>query len=467
MKKICFLIPDGVGIRNYLYSGVLSELRDQNIEVHIWHSLDEEVIAQSERITGFRPYSHQLKVFTEDAVTQILRESVSYARLKYNIQLTENSTLMLNWSFGNPSFQKRLLIKMSEFLGTSMRSYDSILSVEGILWKKLRGTASYKYSLQKLKEIGPDILFCTHQRMPGASAAMLAAQDLGILTSTAIFSWDNLPKARLAMRTDYYFVWSDYMKEELSFYYPEIPNERILVTGTPQFDFYSDPNLIQSREEFAAQFGLDPKKNWICFSGDDVKTSPFDHDYLRNVAESLQKLENVQIIFRQVPVEGTSRYDEILKTYPQIIHINPFWKKGQYWQQFFPYPQDLGHLVNLAYHCDTVINLGSTMALDFAFFDKPALYLNYDHYPDQDWTVKDIYRFQHFKSMENLDPVGWINSKEEIREKVEAAISTPSKIGKDRKLWLERIVQPAEGNPSYRRISDFFSHAISKQNVKA
>jgi hypothetical protein len=52
MSKICFLIPDGVGIRNYLYSNVLKDLHEQGHEIHIWHSLDEEVITLAEKING-------------------------------------------------------------------------------------------------------------------------------------------------------------------------------------------------------------------------------------------------------------------------------------------------------------------------------------------------------------------------------------------------------------------------------
>lgn len=463
MSKICFLIPDGVGIRNYLYSKVLKELHDQGHEIHIWHSLEEKVIHLAEEINGFRPYSHSFQAFPEDAVTQILRESVAFSRLKNNVVLTGNSTLMSNWHFGNPGIQKRILIKMAEWLGGSMKSYDSILAVESFLWKKLRSTLGYKASYEKLKEINPDFLFCTHQRMSGASAAMLAAKDLGIHTAAAIFSWDNLPKARLAMRPEWYLVWSDFMKDELKFYYPEIPQENIQVTGTPQFDFYSDSSLLQSREEFANKFGLDPTKHWVLFSGDDHRTSPYDSDYLRDVADSLSQEKEIQVIFRQVPVEDTSRYQQVLDASAHVIHINPFWEKGTYWQQFFPYPEDLSHLVNLAFHCDTVINLGSTMALDFAFFDKPALYLNYDHTSDQTWTVKEIYQFQHFRSMEGLDPVGWLNNPQEIKDKVLQAINDPESIGKDRKLWLQKIVKSEEDETASKRISDFFIGVLAPQ----
>lgn len=460
MKKICFLIPDGVGIRNYLYSGVLNELEKQGIQVQIWHSLEEEVIPLSQKITGVYVESFQLKSFAEDAITQLIRESVAYARLKHNVRLTGNDTILSNWSFGKLTFKKRMLTKLAEWVGKSVKSYDSILALESLLWKKLRNSSPYQNSLLRLQEINPDLLFCTHQRVPSASVAILAAQDLGIPTATSIFSWDNIPKARLAVRPDHYLVWSDFMKNELRYFYPEISNEKITVTGTPQFDFYTNVNLIQDREVFALQHGLDASKHWILFSGDDIRTSPFDHEYLIDIAEALKNETDIQIIFRQVPVEGTERYTQVLQRFPQIHHINPYWKKGKFWQMFFPYPEDITHLVNLAFHCDTVINIGSTMALDFACFDKPGIYLKYDHHPDQTWSVNDTYRFQHFRSMEGLDPVGWIQSPQDIHSVVRAAVNTPHLVGKDRKDWLKIIIQPDPCQSSASKISEVLMKLI-------
>jgi hypothetical protein len=37
----------------------------------------------------------------------------------------------------------------------------------------------------------------------------IAAKELNIPVITAIYSWDNLPKARLAVQADKYIVWSD------------------------------------------------------------------------------------------------------------------------------------------------------------------------------------------------------------------------------------------------------------------
>ncbi len=452
MKRICFLIPDGVGIRNYLYSDILRDLKSEGFELTVWHGLDPKIIDQSQLRIGFRPESFPLATFKEDAVTQLFRESTCYARLLRGQEITSNPTILSNWHNGKFSFQKKMLIKLSELLGGTFWKYENILQTEKLLVSRLRGSQAYKIYKKQLSEIKPDVLFCTHQRMPAATPAMLAASDLGIKTVTAIFSWDNLPKARLAIRPDYYLVWSEYMAKELQFFYPEIKEDQIRVTGTPQFDFYTKTDDIMSREEFAAEFGLDPEKKWVCFSGDDAKTSPHDSSYLRDVAEALADQQDIQLIFRQVPVETTARYSKVLEDFPKVVHINPFWEKGKYWQQFFPYPKDVSHLVNLAYHCATVINIGSTMALDFALFDHPGLFLKYDHEKNQEWKTETVYRFQHFKSMDGLDAVGWINSKDEILTKVRLAIDHPDKIATDRQVWLKKITVDPRVQPASNRI---------------
>jgi hypothetical protein len=37
----------------------------------------------------------------------------------------------------------------------------------------------------------------------------------------------------MVVETDYYFVWSSHMKQELLYYYPYINDDQIIITGTP------------------------------------------------------------------------------------------------------------------------------------------------------------------------------------------------------------------------------------------
>ncbi len=445
-RKILFAVPDGIGIRNYLYSDIISHLHRAGFEICLMHSLDPELIQMVNRRLEVPVQQLEFKTFPESKVQTFYREATTFARLKSSVARKGNPTLLNNWSRRKSGWSKRIFYRFAELFGNRLRTYESIRFFESEierLWKRTPAIVHYR---KVLREINPEMIFVTHQRVPALIPFCHAASLEKIKTISAIFSWDNIPKARLPIRTDYYAVWSDYMKAEVMDYYPEISSDRIVVTGTPQFDFYSKEDLIIPRESFARTYGLDTGKKWVLFSGDDVMTSPHDPEYLRDVAEALKSNLEIQILFRQVPVTRPERYQDVLDEYPNVIHVPPLWKKGAFWTSFFPLFEDVQLLMNLCHHCETVLNIGSTMALDFAFFDKPGIFLKYDTVPDPKWSTSVVYQFQHFRSMEQLDAVLSVGSKEEILEKVSLAITSPRLVAVDRRRWKDRVVktdQPA------------------------
>ncbi len=447
-KKILFLIPDGVGIRNYLYSDVLKYLK-QEADIVFWSPLPEKAFDEVKVSHDINIKYQNIKLLPESLFSRLFREAATYARLKYNSAKIKNLTILNNWRKEKKNFKLRQLYTVAEKIGSwSSKKYDRILSLEQKSKKYWNRSVIDQYK-KDLRLLNPTSVFIPHQRVAGLMPVCLAAKELNIPVISAIYSWDNLPKARLAVQADKYIAWSDYMKEEMRIYYPEIPQENVIVTGTPQFEFYSQPKRIISRKDFADKYGLDINKQWICYSGDDVLTSPYDQDYLKDIAESLIDNNEIQILFRRCPVDFSERYDTVLNKYRNlIVSVNPEWHTTKLgWVSFFPKISDVDLLVNVTYHCDLVINVGSTMAHDFAVFDKPCLYINYDQKHSQNWSVKTIYNYQHFRSMDNLDAVGWLTSKEEITNKINQALQNPKTIGKDRRKWLNKIIQhPLEEN---------------------
>jgi hypothetical protein len=148
----------------------------------------------------------------------------------------------------------------------------------------------------------------------------------------------------------------------------------------------------------------------------------------------------------------SDRFDTTLNKYKEFVFsIDPDWKTGKEvtdsFNTIYPTTNDNKLLVNTVKHSDLVINLGSTMAHDFAILDKPCLYLNYDPVDESKFKAEDVFNFEHFRSMDKIDAVGWINTKNEISNKISEALTIPEKVGKDRKEWLKRIVSdPIDGN---------------------
>lgn len=455
--KIVIIVPDGVGVKNYLYSSFTNYLKDKNVEIIIFHKLTkkavEEIKINKSQISTF----YEIPDFVESPLIRFLRETLAYARLLRNEKVLKNKTILKFWSPSKKGLKKKVLYFFSEKMGFLLsKSYKFILFFDKIFERRIRKTNTTILFVNKLKEIKPNLVLNLHQRAPLASPIIVAAKVLAIKSSTVIFSWDNVPKARLICRYDVYFVWSEIMKNQLNFLYPEIEKSKIKISGSPQFEFYFKEKYKLKREDFFNKYGLDVNKKTICFSGDDVMTSPFDHMYFSDLCESIIKFpieERPQIIFRRCPVDFSDRYDKYIRKYNDFVfEIKPDWKvekesKKQSFSLTYPAYADIKLLVNTCLYSDLVVNLGSTMAHDFAVYNKPCLYVNYNPVIDKNWNVNTIYKFEHFKSLNGLDAVGWVNSKQDFFNKVKQALQSPNEVGIDRKDWLKKIVNtPLEGN---------------------
>ena len=450
-KKIAIVLPDGVGIRNYMFSSFFTKLKEENFEIYLLHSVSFNAIKEIKPIHGDFFKHIKLPQYKESILQKFLRELICLLRLKNNIKITANNTLINNWKPNkkgkNYFFYK--VIELMHFL--FLTNYRNILCLENIYDKFLNKSISNHIVL--LKDLNINIVFNLHQRSIISLPLIHAAKTLKIRNVGAIYSWDNVPKARLSVKTDEYVVWSEHMKDEMLLFYPEIKVENISITGTPQFEFYHQKDLIVEKKTFFQKFGLDIHKRLICFSGDDTRTSPFDPSYLEDLAESIMKMpenERFQILLRRCPVDISGRFQKIIKKHSTIIkEAAPIWnfdKEGDNWQLIYPNYKDIALLVNTVYHSDVVINVGSTMAHDFAIFNKPAIYLNYNPVKSNKWNIETIYKFQHFRSMKNLNPVFWLNEKKDIIEVIKKALNSDlsSDEIKDAQRWLNIISEYRE-----------------------
>ncbi|WP_405605376.1 hypothetical protein [Polaribacter sp. Asnod1-A03] len=446
--RIIILVPDGVGVRNYLFSSFTSNLIKENNEVLIYHKLSESAINE---VKIHKPEIHNFKEipnFIENIKARLLRESLAYARLLRNKKTLNNKTILDFWSPNKKGVKKKFLYILAEILGCFLsKSYRLIRKYDGLYEKEILKNKNNLFIEETLLSFNPDLVLNLHQRSPLTSPVIEISKKLNIKTSTVIYSWDNVPKARLISRYNYYFVWSNLMKKELNLLYPEIKEEQVKVIGTPQFEFYSNENLIVNKEDFFKRYNLDILKKTICFSGDDVLTSPNDPIYLENIADAIAtmpKESQYQILFRRCPVDLSGRYDSIIDKYSNIIKTAPpIWSfdksKENNFTLIYPKFNDIKLLVNTVKYCDVVINLGSTMAHDFSVFGKPAIYINYDIPSNKSWSVKKIYKYQHFRSMNGLKAVFWLNNKKDILDCISESLNNSSEIIIDSKKWLNII----------------------------
>ena len=122
--KIILLVPDGVGVRNYLYSSFTSNLIHRGNEVLIYHKLSESAIQEIKKskpeITNFEI----IPDFIETPKARLLREALAYARLLRNEKTLKNSTILKFWNPSKKGLQKRILYFLAEFLGFILSKSD-------------------------------------------------------------------------------------------------------------------------------------------------------------------------------------------------------------------------------------------------------------------------------------------------------------------------------------------------------
>ena len=438
VKKILVLLADGVGLKNFIYTDFL--LDKDNVKV--WTPLE------------YLPkYVDTVKLpnYNDNKLSDIYKNALIKANLLY-FHKKYNDEAYLSYIFPSSSkeFKQRVKKIIINTLAYLFSNQKGVSFLRDKYLKNIRKSSNYEACIMQLKEYKPDFIFCTHQRTSVATAPILAAQSLGIPTATFIFSWDNLPKGNLTVPAEHLFVWSHYMKDEVVKYYPYIQEKNIHVVGTPQFIPYTNKKFYESREVFCKKYNFDIDAKIICFSGDDVTTSPYDPIYLEDTAKAIEKLnketnEKYQILFRRCPVDISGRYNKVIEKYSDIIRaVEPLWeaaKNAATWNEIIPTLEDVKLLVNTVLHSETAINVGSTIAHDFASFHKTSCYLKYNVSENNDWDIFKVYKFIHFRSMEGLSPIYWIEDREAIGKVIIDAIEDKENKQHDMQQWFSKIAR--------------------------
>ncbi|TDO77474.1 hypothetical protein EV143_104238 [Flavobacterium chryseum] len=441
-KKVFVFFPDGVGLRNFAFTKFKEIGEEKGYQIVYWNntvfSLKDQLGYDEVKIQDHK--THPLTP-AYSRVRKHIELNVSQKKFKDKVYQT------YKFPFSYNGLKNTLLTTYIRLLIGFNSSEKGILRIRKRINALERSTTKYQYCKEQLLEHKPDLIFCTTQRATQSISALLAAKDLGIPVVAFVYSWDNVPKAMQVVEADYYFVWSDLMKEEVLKYYPFVNESQVFVTGTPQFEPHYDTNLFKSKEVFFNENNLDTEKRYICFSGDDETTSPLDQFYLEDLAKAVRNLntkgENLGIIYRKCPVDTTTRYDAVIDTNKDVITVlDPLWKPaGKNWNEILPTKEDLGLLHNVCAHSEFVTNVCSSTVFDFIAHNKPCIYFNYEQ-PQLKKGIRDIgqnYKYVHFRSMPSQKAAVFCTDKRDLEDQVKQILDQKLSNVPDGKKWYEIV----------------------------
>jgi hypothetical protein len=424
--KTLVLVPDGVGVKNFVLGRFLSKLSAQG-EVHMLHQIP------SDRLPPYQPDCqepvewHTFSPYRETPLSFLLRYSLSYAQMYW--VGTKAMRYHLERVPAKGSWRVRSADRLARLVGRLAGSPARIARIDQWHQAVVRKMPSVRHWRALFERLQPSVLFCSHQRPPIILPPVLAARQSGIPTATFIFSWDNMTsKGRIAAPFDHYLVWSDLMRQELLRYYPDVAH----IVGTPQFDPYADADLHWSREEFFARIKADLSRPLICFSGNNAENSPEDHEQVRILMEFIRSGRirgNPQVLLRPAPIDDGARFASVRRDFPELIYAHPSWiRTDAGWDHVLPPASDVQFLANLTRHADLNINFGSTMTLDFAVNDKPVINSTFDvasppvfGMPAFDFCMQ----FDHYRPVAELGASRFARTTSELADFVNLYLSHP------------------------------------------
>jgi hypothetical protein len=458
LPKLALLVPDGVGVRNFLLGSFLQQI-DAKTKVDIFHAIPDAVLDPIRREHAGNVCWHQLLPYRRNEAALILQTALGYAHMYWA------DTMAMRRVRSTPArgtWKQKTLTHTTKILGRisggplRMRLLDRL---HYAVADRLPQVDHYKRVFERIQ---PSVLFCTNQRPSIVVPAILAARSLGIPTATFIFSWDNLTsKGRITAPFDHFFVWSIHMQEELLRYYPGISAEHVHVVGTPQFEPYADTNLLWSKEEFFRRIGADIDRPLLCYSCGDPGTCPEDQEHIRVLLELVRAGRirgNPQVIVRPVPVEDGRRYYKVRATFPELIFAQPRWAHPvpEDWSRVIPTKEDIQFLANLTKHSDLNVNLGSTMTLDFGIRDKPVVNIAFDvaDPPIFGMPIWDYYYFfEHYRPVVELGAARAARSADQLADAINAYLENPA-LDREGRRGLVEMQVGVPLSQSSRRIFD-------------
>ena len=237
----------------------------EEFDMQVWHNVKSSALEKLPKSIQTK----QLPALDYKGKTDFLRYLKAKATLRYNDKTQNNKNhLLYRVAPGKSNFKKKFKFGLINFISQFYASKNGIQKLEDIFFDLTRKSNYYKECKAYLETEKPDIVYCSHQVSSLSLGPVIAARDLGIPVVSFIHSWDNLPKGNKMLKADHYFVWSDYMQEEMQQYYPdEVKNNNITVTGTPQFAFYTKPEYLIPKDLFYKAYNLPLDKKLLCFSG--------------------------------------------------------------------------------------------------------------------------------------------------------------------------------------------------------
>ncbi|RJQ32469.1 hypothetical protein C4572_01020 [Candidatus Parcubacteria bacterium] len=371
MKNLIINIADSNIAKNILRTGVLNELKKSKLRLVL-------LVPASKKSNYHEEFSDENVIV--DAWPDVLPSKIE----RLCLFAAKNSI---------PTHAVRQIQEVG-FDGRTMRMIPYVLArlfwVVGHLpfWRSILAFIASRFFQDRLfQEIfdryKPDMVF-THTIYSTNDLRLLkGAKRSGVSSIGMIKSWDNLTsKDPLLIKPDWLIVHNEIIKKE-AIKFGNYPEEKIFISGIPQFDFYADKNFLKPREEFFSELGLDPQRKLVTFFAVGSCLMIHEKEMIELIAEIINSGElnrPCQLLVRLHPAFTSD--EEKLKSLQNVRIDRPgkivsstkvALRDG--WEFDFEETKRLANTLNWS---DVSMNCGSTTLVEAAIYDTPVIMTGFD-----------------------------------------------------------------------------------------
>lgn len=450
---VVLVVPRGEAVRNFLYSDTLRVLSEK-ARVTLLSVLDAP-----DFVDQFRLQVEQilpLKLHRERWLVRQLRSILHDVHFRWLWSEVAKNVWEIRDAMAVTILQKlkRGLVKALTVPLANRPALEALTEVERYLTWALRPDNHF---VDLFKRLAPDLVFnCSHIHGQAGELPVKVAHRLGIPTAGFIFSWDNLTsRSRIFAPYDYYLVWHKGMRDQLLEIYPKIDPARVVITGTPQFDFHFKQAFHLSREELAQRIGIDPARPYVLYTTGIAKHFPEEHRTVERVIEILREMpERPQLVVRTY-VKGTSDEMRALaaRQHPDVVFPPVQWDD----RWFMPRYEDLSIYTSLLRHAALGINAASTVSLELMMFDKPVVNLGFDppgsRLPRHVRWIRHV-EFDHYRPVAESGAVMVARSMDDLRAMILRGLQEPERDRAPRKRFLQEMFDHTLDGGSGRRVAE-------------
>jgi hypothetical protein len=454
IPTIVLLVSSGWGVRTFLQTAVLPELQ-KHARVAVFCAPDlmpplRERLGEDVRIEPLHPF---------DPLTG--RYGRAYRRRNHRFfRVSSTATRRLKQDYHRATLAGRRawvfdLLELEARLFARPAALPEMLEHEReLLLREYPHAAEYERRLK-----GASLVVSTlphaHEEAPPA----VVARHLGIPVAAWINSWDNLTsKPAYFTGYDHYFVWSERMRSELLRYYPEAAGGTVDATGVPHFDWYHCPSMRWSREELCAAYGFDPRRPIVLYGTATPHLAPNEHLVVQRLARDLAGAEALgfpQLLVRLHPGEAGGRFHG-WEPGPGVALQRPGARGNGKLGGYCPTLEENRELVSSIVNADVIVNLASTLTLDAALCDRPAVNVAYDLSPERSHQelIGEYYsHYDHYRTVMESKAVRLAHTPEELLEHVSAYLRDPGLERAGRKRLVDLWCGPFDGGSGRRLAS--------------